>query len=147
MIDIENTYINVRLKLSDANKIKDLIPEISESVDNYYVFKKVYDKTMFDLCNWLRFLSSHDFREHKGKLQTVLNIIDSFFDNDLNRLNTRKAYGNQHITDLSNIVNSIYDFFWDILDSDFNKLTYENSEEFKQICTDYLNRIDIIIKD
>ena len=91
---MKDVFINVKLSLKDAKKLKDLVPEVSESIDRYYEFKRIYDKTVFDLCNYMKFLSIHDFREHKSKLHTVTCTIYSFFDDDSNYSDLKNYPGN-----------------------------------------------------
>jgi hypothetical protein len=144
---MKDVFINIKLSLKDAKKLKDLVPEVSESIDRYYVFKRIYDKTVFDLCNYMKFLSIHDFREHMSKLRTVNYTIDSFFDNPSKYSDLKKYYSQQHAMEFNKLACSIYDLFNSILRADEKIFNDKYVESFSRDCLLLLNRLDNIIKE
>lgn len=60
----------------------------------------------------MKFLSIHDFREHKSKLHTVNYIIDLFFDDDSNYSDLKNYYGQQHAVELNKLALSIYIYIY-----------------------------------
>ena len=144
---MKDVFINIKLSLKDAKKLKDLVPEVSESIDRYYEFKRIYDKTVFDLCNYMKFLSIHDFREHESKLHTVIYTIDSFFDDDSNYSDLKNYYGQQHAMELNKLACSIYNLFDGILGADANIFNDKDVEEFNGDCLSLRNRLNNIIKE